>query len=290
MKRLNWKGVAGMALAIAIAISIYPPKIASAQDSPISSSSAATSDPPTFKSKPAAGEYRGLLDEIEAERKHIDALEKRVKELETSNVQLQQTQTAVQTSNTQTRKQVADIQKTLNNELGPFNFGDRINSIFGQHTFSMVGGVAAGFAFSRRSGENQGTLDFEVNPIIRLTDWMNFYSSFGAQIGVGGISDIGPSLANLEIFPFGWEVPVELVAGLFDMPFGDWYEDQSPPWTSPFITAPLLYGAEAIEPPSGMGLQARGGIQWARRSCRRACWCGTCSRRNRPYRTYPRRS
>jgi hypothetical protein len=34
------------------------------------------------------------------------------------------------------------------------------------------------------------------------------------------------------------------------------------PGVNPFITAPLLYGAEVIVPPSSMGLQARGGMQW----------------------------
>ena len=39
---------------------------------------------------------------------------------------------------------------------------------------------------------------------------------------------------------------------------------RAPPWINPFVTAPLLYGAEAIEPPASLGLQARGGIQWGR--------------------------
>ena len=52
--------------------------------------------------------------------------------------------------------------------------------------------------------------------------------------------------------------------GYSTMPFGDYYEDQGPPWVNPFVTAPLLYGAEAIVPPASLGLQARGGIQWGR--------------------------
>ena len=53
----------------------------------------------------------------------------------------------------------------------------------------------------------------------------------------------------MQIFPLGHEFPLELVAGLFDMPFGDFYENQGPPWVNPFVTAPLLYGAEGLSHP-----------------------------------------
>jgi hypothetical protein len=50
--------------------------------------------------------------------------------------------------------------------------------------------------------------------------------------------------------------------GIFDQPFGDWYEDQSPFWVNRFVTAPLPYGANAIIPPTDVGVQLRGGFQW----------------------------
>jgi len=246
---------------LSIAVAMIPLSSPRADDSRRGSTSSSADDPPP-KPKSKASEYRRLLDEIAAERKHIETLEKEVKELQDSKVQIEQTQTTLQASNSQTQRQVNDVQKTLSSQLGPFNFGDRINFFLGQHTFSLVGGVAAGFAYSRQSGKNEPTLDFEVNPLIRLNSWINFYASIGARVQPGGVSSIGPSLGNLEIFPFGWEVPVELVAGIFDRPFGDWFEDQSPNWVNPFITAPLLYGAEAIQAGSSMGIQARGGIQW----------------------------
>ena len=207
-------------------------------------------------------DYSVLLKEIDAERLHIDKLESAVKALQDANSQLRQQQSAMQGSATQNQKQISTIQKTLGDQLGPRGFGDTINSFFGEHTFSLVGGASTGVAFSRQSGQNQFTLDFEVNPLVRLNSWLNFYASIGAQLQPGGVSAVGPSLANLEIFPFGWEAPFEVVAGLFDEPFGDWYENQSPSWVNPFITAPLVYGAERIVPGSAMGLQARGAVQW----------------------------
>ena len=56
---------------------------------------------------------------------------------------------------------------------------------------------------------------------------------------------------------------MEVNAGIFDQPFGDWLEDQSPLWVQPLITAPLYpYGAEAVVPPTDIGVQARGSFQW----------------------------
>jgi hypothetical protein len=55
---------------------------------------------------------------------------------------------------------------------------------------------------------------------------------------------------------------LQMNAGIFDQPFGDWYEAQSALWVNRFITAPLLYGAEAIIPSTELGLQLRGGLQW----------------------------
>jgi hypothetical protein len=222
----------------------------------------AEADPSTPKLK--AEDYRALLDELAAERKHIDELEQKVRALEASNSKLEQSQTALQTDTSQTEKQVVQIQKTLGQQLGPFQFGDRVNSFLGQHTFSLVGSVATGFNYSHLAGRNDYTLDFELNPIIRINDWINFYGSIDTEVASNGVEDISPSLANLEIFPFGWDVPVEVIAGLFDEPFGDYFETQAVNWINPFITLPLVYGSEAFVPASGLGVQVRGGIQWGR--------------------------
>jgi len=111
---------------------------------------------------------------------------------------------------------------------------------------------------------NDYTLDFELNPIIHINDWINFFGSIVAEVSPTGVESLTPNVANVEIFPFGWEVPVEVVAGLFDEPFGDFFETQYVNWINPFITSPLLYGAETFVPENGLGVQVRGGIQWGR--------------------------
>lgn len=256
---------------LSIAVTMMPPVSTRAEEASISSKPTASDDPPDPPARRKADTYRRLLDEIAVERKHIEELETEVKALQNSNVQLRQTTTNLQSSNqqlavqaSQTTKQVVDIQKNLYSQYGPFGFGDLVNSFLGQHLFTMVGDVSAGFYYSRQANLNDPVLEFEVNPMIRVADWLQFYGAFGATAspGLNGISQVGPTLANVQIFPFGQEHPLELVGGLFDLPFGDFYENQGPPWVNPFVTFPLMYGAEGIEPPSGLGLQARSGIQW----------------------------
>ena len=119
----------------------------------VAGNAGAEDPPPTVKDsshpKLSADDYRALLDALAAERKHIDELEKKVRELEASNNKLAQSQSAIATDTSQTQKQVAQIEKTLGQQLGPFQFGDRINSLLGQHTFSLVGSVATGFGYSQ---------------------------------------------------------------------------------------------------------------------------------------------
>ena len=111
---------------------------------------------------------------------------------------------------------------------------------------------------------NDYTLDFELNPIIHINDWINFFGSIVAEVSPTGVESLTPNVANVEIFLFGWHVPVEVVAGLFDEPFGDFFETQYVNWINAFITSLLLYGAETFVPENGLGVQVRGGIQWGR--------------------------
>ena len=274
MRRVSHLVIVGVLVSIALAT--IPLRNVWAQDSGAASTSSSAADPGTAKPASLDKVFRELeaerrqmresehrhQEEEAAERKRIEALEKEVSALNSANLQAQQTENTLQIA--QTQKQVGQIQKTISSQLGPFNFGDRINFFLGQHTFTMVGGVSAGFYFDREAAMNQPVLDFEVNPMFKLNDWIQFYGSIGATVQPGGISNVGPSLANLQIFPAGREFPLELVAGLFDTPLGDWFEDQGPNWVNPFITAPLLYGAESIAPPEALGLQARGGIRWGK--------------------------
>ena len=54
----------------------------------------------------------------------------------------------------------------------------------------------------------------------------------------GSAADFELPVATAQVFLNDY---LEINAGTFDQPFGDWYEDQSPLWVNRFITAPLLW-------------------------------------------------
>jgi hypothetical protein len=94
--------------------------------------------------------------------------------------------------------------------------------------------------------------------LYRPADWILFQAELeGAFRQTGSGTDLPLADFHLELNDY-----LTVVAGLFDNPFGDWFESQSPMWVNRFVTAPLPFGVEAVVPPSEIGVQLRGGLQW----------------------------
>ena len=102
-------------------------------------------------------------------------------------------------------------------------------------------------------------MSFQPIILYRLNDWILFEGSISAALPQGSGASFTLPVATAQIFVNDY---LEINAGIFDQPFGDWYEDQSPVWVNRFVTAPLLYGAEAVVPPTDIGVQLRGSVQW----------------------------
>jgi hypothetical protein len=271
MERINRLLMVGVVLSIAV--TMIPLRSTYAGESTIAkpgSSADPPSDPPR-DAKRRPSDYQRLLRELEAERRHVEELEREVKAIADSNSKLQQTTSTLQTSNqqlatalAQTQQQVGGVQKVIHSQFGPEGFADGINSFFGSHRFTLAGTVSTGFYYDRQGNTNTPALDFELYPLLKFNDWLQFYGNItvGLSTGAGGEAPFYTGVANFQIFPFGRDVPFELVAGITDRPFLDWYEDQALNFVNPYVTAPLNYGPEAMVPPASLGLQARGGIQW----------------------------
>ncbi|MGH7838758.1 MAG: hypothetical protein ACREQC_13180, partial [Candidatus Binataceae bacterium] len=125
--------------------------------------------------------------------------------------------------------------------------------------FTVAGDAAAGFIYNRQTAQNTFSLQFQPIILYRLNDWILFEGSISAALPIGSGASFNLPVATAQIFLNDY---LEVNAGIFDQPFGDWYEDQSPLWVNRFITAPLLYGVEAIVPPTDIGIQLRGSVQW----------------------------
>jgi len=145
---------------------------------------------------------------------------------------------------------------------GP-SIGSMLSSYLGTHRFTIDGDAAADFIFDQGQGfihATNNTYNLKFAPIIlfQLTPWILFEGTISGHLGLTSTFYTLP-VDDFQIFlnPY-----LEVVAGIFDMPFGEFYEDYSAVWVNRFITAPLPYGVNALVPPTEIGIQLRGAVQW----------------------------
>jgi hypothetical protein len=194
--------------------------------------------------------------ERERDDKLIGDLEQKVEKLESQNRQLQQSSEKLQT---QTSQQYQELHQKISASPSPSQFAREFHDYLGTHQFTLTGAVGGDFIYDRQTATNTFALDFEPIVLYKVTDWLLFEGTIEANLPAGGSAEFSLPVATAQIFLNDY---MEIQAGIFDQPFGDWYEDQSPFWVNRFITAPLPYGAEALVPPTDLGVQLRGSMQW----------------------------
>ena len=201
------------------------------------------------------------------DREEIKRLTKRVDELESENHQLKASSSQVESQATETSHAVEQLQKKA--ETGPSGsqFSQGFQQYLGSHTFQVTGAAGADFVFDQQPGaldglhhETQNTFFFNWEPMVlyRPADWILFEGELEGSFGRAGTGTDLP-LADFQLVLNDY---MTIVAGLFDQPFGDWYESQSPMWVNRLVSAPLPFGVEAVVPPAEIGIQLRGGAQW----------------------------
>jgi hypothetical protein len=213
----------------------------------------------TSSDDPKSGRDR----EIQEIRREIRQLQQRVEELEVQNNGLQKTNNEIKASSEKLQATTAQQLQTLQSQVvassSPASFAEGVNRYLGGYRFTIVGGAAGSFIYDRNSNIN--TFNLALEPIIlwKVSDQMLFEGTIEANLPSGSSAEFQLPVATLQYFLNDY---AELVFGIFDQPFGDWYEDQSPFWVNRFITAPLPYGVTAIVPPTDVGVQLRGSFQW----------------------------
>jgi len=219
---------------------------------------------------------------VKAERarqeKLVEELEERVKRVEDANRKLASTNELLQASQKaqrETSQKLDTLQardETLEAEIQsgpePSSVSSFFSNYLGGHTFTVAGAAGVNFIYDRQpsalpgmahQSANTFTMDWEPLILYRPLDWILFEGVFGAQFASDGSTGVSASTMDFQVYLNDY---AELVMGLFDQPFGDWYEAQSPMWVNRFVTAPLPLGAEPIVPPEEIGVQLRGGLQW----------------------------
>ncbi len=201
-------------------------------------------------------EIRDIKSEIHRLEQRVDQLENENGQLKKSNAELKQNADKLQTSTTQ---QLSEIQSRASAPPSPADFMDAMNRFLGRYRFTLVGGAAGSYIYDRKSNTNTFALDLEPIILWQLSDKLLFEGTIEANLPAGSSADYQLPVADFQYFLNDY---AELVMGIFDQPFGDWYEDQSPFWVNRFITAPLPYNVGSLIPPTEVGLQLRGGFQW----------------------------
>jgi hypothetical protein len=200
---------------------------------------------------------------LTSDEKLIHELEQRLDQLDAQNRTLQRSAEQASASShqlqTATTQQIQSIQQQIATGFSPGQFDNAFARYLGTHQFTVAGDAAGGFIYDHQTAQNTFSLTFQPIILYRMNDWMLFEGSIAAALPLGSGASFSLPVATAQIFLNDY---LEINAGIFDQPFGDWYEDQSPLWVNRFITAPLMYGAEAIVPPTDIGLQLRGSVQW----------------------------
>jgi hypothetical protein len=200
---------------------------------------------------------------IEKLQDELDQVRTQDNEIRTSNQQLQTTTQKLQTSNQQLQAKTDTELKQLQDQVaaGPSQrqIAQALGGYWGTHKFTLTGAAAGNFVYDKQNGQNTFALTFEPMMLYRMNDWLLFEGEFEAAYEPGSGASFDAPVATAQIFLNDY---MEVVLGLFDQPFGDWFEDQGPLWVNRFITAPLPFGVAALVPPADIGMQLRGGYQW----------------------------
>jgi hypothetical protein len=210
------------------------------------------------------------VEELKADKKQdekkIQNLEQKVDEIQGQNKQLKEANQKLQTD---TGTKIEALQTKVDAPIASSEFGIAFDRYLGSHTFSITGAAGGDFIYNQQSAalndlhhgsQNSFFVDWEPMVLYRPTDWILFEGVLSAGFGSTGTgTDL--SSANFQIFLNDY---MTVVAGLFDQPFGDWYENQSPMWVNRFVTAPLPFGVEPVIPPAELGVQLRGGMQFGK--------------------------
>jgi hypothetical protein len=227
--------------------------------------------------KEIRAEMRQMREERKRDREVIHSLEIEVQRLETKDTKVEVTTQKLQNTNEklketslqleQTNQQLKTLQTKVEAPIPSTQFGDAVRQYLGSHTFTVTGAAGGDFIYNQQSGAlddlhhaSQNSFFFDWEPMIlyRPLDWILFEGVISTAFGSTG-TGVDLSIAQFQIFLNKY---MTIVAGLFDQPFGDWYENQSPMWVNRFVTAPLPFGVEPVVPPAELGVQVRGGMQF----------------------------
>ena len=215
-------------------------------------------------------ELRQLRADRARDRKLIEKLEEKLDQVQSQDSQVRSTNQQLQATTQQLQNSNQQLQTKTDAELkqiqaqvaaGPTEpqIARLLGGYWGSHQFTLTGGAAVDYIYDHKLNQNTFTLDFEPIMLYRpTTGWRSRAHSRRHTIPALAPRSTRRSSPRRSSSMTIWKP----VLGIFDQPFGDFYETQGPFWVNRFITAPLPYRAAALVPPTDIGMQLRGAYQW----------------------------
>ncbi|HLK80761.1 MAG TPA: FlxA-like family protein [Xanthobacteraceae bacterium] len=197
--------------------------------------------------------------QMEQQRKLIEALQQRLDQIQGQNRQMAASN---QQETTQTRAQLETLQQQVKAGPSPASLSDLLENYYGEHRFVITGGAATTFSYDRERNINSYGLTFEPIFLFRPATWLLFEAEPSFDLPASGGTDVGLEYAQADIFV---NDNLQITAGKFLLPFGDFIEDLHPFWINEFVSRPLPFrdtGDGGLVPFSDLGIQVRGGYQW----------------------------
>jgi hypothetical protein len=189
----------------------------------------------------------------------VDAVLERDQKLESENAQLKADHQLFQK---QATAEIKDLQTKVQAPPSPAEVSDMLGTYWGQHRFLITGSAAGTFLYDRMWGTNSFGAQFEPYFLYRMNDWIAFEAEIEAKLPSDAESEFNLEVAMAHLF---LNDHLEVQAGKWFLPFGDFIEDLHPFWVNRFVSNPLPYreGDDGgMVPVADIGVQARGAVQW----------------------------
>ena len=215
-------------------------------------------------------ELRQLRADRARDRKLIEKLEEKLDQVQSQDSQVRSTNQQLQTTTQQLQNSNQQLQTKTDEELkqiqaqvaaGPSQpqIARLLGGYWGSHQFTLTGAAAVDYIYDDKQARTPSRSTSNRSCYTARTTGWRSKGTFEAAYDPGSGASFDAPVATAQIFLNDY---MEAVLGIFDQPFGDFYENQGPFWVNRFITAPLPYGSAALVPPTDIGMQLRGGYQW----------------------------
>jgi hypothetical protein len=197
--------------------------------------------------------------QMEQQRRLIQALQQRLDQIQNQN---QQMGAISQQQVKRTSEELQTLQQQVKAGPSPASLSNLLENYYGEHRFVITGGAATTFSYDRERNINSFGLTFEPIFLFRPATWLLFEAEPSFDLPASGGTDVGLEYAQADIFATD---NLQITAGKFLLPFGDFVEDLHPFWINELISRPLPFrdtGDGGLLPFSDLGIQVRGGYQW----------------------------